>query len=164
MLRPPPRATRTDTPFPYPTLFRSPHTPPAAVPRRSSVAAVAVARKARPNFRPVLFCCARERHICRKAAPRPYPVGAGPMPRVPPFRSPDKSPMLATRRSGGRRFLQEPTHSGSICHERRRSRDRRPSHHGGGGQDASEDQEAVDVQGHYAERRLYADESGREHA
>src|SRR3546814_9825009 len=120
MIRRPPRSTRTNTLFPYTTLFRS------------------------PNFRPGLFCCARERHICRKAAPRPYPVGAGPMPRVPPFRSPDKSPMLATRRSGGRRFLQEPPHSERICHERRRSRARRRSPQGGGGKDAAKTQDPVE--------------------
>src|SRR3546814_7183083 len=32
MIRPPPRSTRTDTLFPYPTLFRSPVPPPEVMP------------------------------------------------------------------------------------------------------------------------------------
>src|SRR3546814_3733439 len=41
MLRRPPRSTRTDTLFPYPTLFRSPHHPrrSTALPRRGNRAA-----------------------------------------------------------------------------------------------------------------------------
>src|SRR3546814_16622029 len=38
MMRRPPRSTRTDTLFPYTTLFRSRTPPPAAAPRRAALA------------------------------------------------------------------------------------------------------------------------------
>src|SRR3546814_12813866 len=77
MIRRPPRSTRTDTLFPYTTLFRSPHAPVhATTPRRPRRAAIrAAAAAARPVRR--LVAGARNRadgrpqHAAAPAVPRP---------------------------------------------------------------------------------------------
>src|SRR3546814_6903583 len=52
MIRRPPRSTRTDTLFPYTTLFRSPHKQNAQRPTASNTAAIAVTPDNQPSASP----------------------------------------------------------------------------------------------------------------
>src|SRR3546814_18383081 len=73
MIRPPPRSTRTDTLFPYTTLFRSLHAAAdVRQDRRSPVRAKAVHRVAR-EARPAL---ARRGREGARRLPQPHPAGA----------------------------------------------------------------------------------------
>src|SRR3546814_11973287 len=51
MIRRPPRSTRTDTLFPYPTLFRSPHTVVGTLQQLANVVALGLAKRPRVPVR-----------------------------------------------------------------------------------------------------------------
>src|SRR3546814_4643184 len=77
MIRRPPRSTRTDTLFPYTTLFRSRHAGgdlcPALRRVRQCAGAVAVLRARRRRRVPVLF----GQPVVDRVAPQAPPAGAG---------------------------------------------------------------------------------------
>src|SRR3546814_5509448 len=69
MIRRPPRSTRTDTLFPYTTLFRSPHRPSRALRRRDLARSRGDRHAGRPA-RPRPLARAAARRCARRPAPK----------------------------------------------------------------------------------------------